>query len=94
MIQDAVSATHFVWGSPPEGGFITFINKAKVRGKKHFGYCFRKAGFEEAGYTKSGLLTLRLPPQKIISAKMPIGYQMQFFPHNKQLHPTVKGRGG
>jgi hypothetical protein len=44
---------------------ITFIDRKKVRKKRDFGYCYRIAGFEPCGETKSGLLALQLLPNKM-----------------------------
>lgn len=62
LIRDAVAATRAYMGEPPEIGMVTFVDRSKVRGKKHFGYCYRMAGFEPCGETKGGLLALQLRP--------------------------------
>jgi hypothetical protein len=46
---------------------ITFVDRKKVkptivRGKKVWGWTYRKAGFVEVGETKGGLLALQLLP--------------------------------
>jgi hypothetical protein len=63
LIRAAVAATRAHWGDPPAEGMVTMIDRARVRGKKHFGYCYRMAGFREAGWTQGGLLILQLLPQ-------------------------------
>jgi hypothetical protein len=72
LILEAISATRAVMGTPPDLGMVTFVDRAKVRptmvrGKQVWGWCFRKAGFQEIGETKGGLLALQLLP-----AAMPI----------------------
>lgn len=68
LIRLAVAATRAHYGEPPSLGMITFINRDRVRptfvrGKKVWGWTYRKAGFEEAGETQGGLLALRLRPE-------------------------------
>ena len=52
LILEAVAATRFQMGEPPEKGMITFIDSKKVlptkiRGRETWGYTYKKAGFEE-----------------------------------------------
>ncbi len=73
LITQAVAATKFHYGEPPELGMVTFINRKMVkptivRGEKVFGWTYRKAGFVEAGETKGGLLCLQLLPGKMPNA--------------------------
>lgn len=68
LIRQAVAATRAHYGTPPDLGMVTFINRSrvrpiKVRGRPVWGWTFRKAGFVEAGETKSGLLALQLWPE-------------------------------
>lgn len=65
MIREAIAITRYFWGTPPDQGMITFVDKGKVRPKRNPGYCFLKAGFESVGETKSGLLVLQLLRDKI-----------------------------
>lgn len=76
LIRDAVAATCWYWGEPPAEGMVTMVDKRKVRGKRHFGLCFRHAGFEEAGYTKGGLLVLQLLPSAMPAPQHPFGVQL------------------
>ena len=67
LIREAVAATRFYYGDPPALGMITFINREKVRptmvrGLATWGWTYRKAGFEEVGETKGGLLALQMLP--------------------------------
>ena len=68
LIREAVSATIAYYGTPPPQGFITFIDRNKVkptmiRGKKHWGRTYELAGFKAVGETKGGLLALQLLPE-------------------------------
>lgn len=74
MILDAIAATRAHYGTPPALGMVTFINREKVRptlvrGVPQWGWCFRKAGFTEAGETKSGLLALQMLPEDMPEAE-------------------------
>ena len=65
LIRQAVAATRAHYGMPPVLGMVTFINRAKVRpimvrGRRTWGWTWRKAGFVEVGTTKGGLLVLQL----------------------------------
>lgn len=62
LIVQAVAATRFEWGVP-ELGMVTFIDPTKVRHKRDFGRCYRRAGFVHVGETKGGLIALQLKPE-------------------------------
>lgn len=65
LILEAVAATRAAWGTPPELGMVTFVDRRHTRSKRHAGYCYRMAGFEEAGRTTDvGLVALVLPPER------------------------------
>lgn len=67
MIRDAVAATRWHYGDPPEHGMITFVDASKVRHKRDPGRCFVKAGFRPiACIVKSRLLVLQM-----LAAEMP-----------------------
>jgi hypothetical protein len=63
LIRAAIAATLYEWANPPELGMVTFIDREKVRRKRDFGRCYRKAGFKEVGETKGGLLAMQLLPE-------------------------------
>lgn len=65
LILLAVAATRAKFGEPPAEGMITFVDAGKIRRKRDPGRCYRKAGFEEVGVTKSGLIALRLSPDRM-----------------------------
>ena len=48
LIRAAIAATRWRWPDTPALGMVTFVDRRKVRGKKHFGLCYRKAGFIDA----------------------------------------------
>lgn len=50
MILDAMRRTERVWGAPPSGGWLTFVDAAAVA-SPNAGYCFKRAGFERVGVT-------------------------------------------
>ena len=68
LIRQAVAATRWRYGEPPELGMISFIDSQHVkpikrRGKEMWGYTYLKAGFQHVGETKGGLLAFQLLPQ-------------------------------
>jgi uncharacterized repeat protein (TIGR02543 family) len=88
LIIDAVMATKWKYGEPPELGMITFVDPRKVagtfirvKGQKilTWGYCFQKAGFEFEGWTKGGLFVLRLKSEKIKDFAIPNNAQQKLF---------------
>jgi hypothetical protein len=79
LIRQAVAATRWHWGEPPALGMVTFVDPTKVRRKRDWGRCYRKAGWAPCGYTKGGLVALRLDPADMPEAVEPIGVQMDFW---------------
>jgi hypothetical protein len=80
LIREAIAATRMVWGDPPELGMVTFVDPRKVRKKRDFGRCYRKAGFKEVGKTKDlGLIALQLLPEDMPDAEQPIHFTMSMF---------------
>lgn len=83
LIRSAVAATRAYYGEPPTLGMITFIDRKKVkpikvRGQDHWGYTYEKAGFKPAGFTKGGLLAMRLDRSDAPPARPALGF---FLPH-------------
>lgn len=72
LITQAVAATRWYYGTPPSLGIVTFVDPSKVRRKRDFGRCYRKAGFIEVGRTKAGLVALQLLPDSMPLAKAPL----------------------
>jgi len=73
LIREAIAVTRWHWPNVPPLGMVTFIDRGKVRRKRDFGRCYRKAGFKVCGETKGGLLALRLAPEDMPEPLMPIG---------------------
>lgn len=71
LIRQAVAATRWRWPSVPELGIVTFVDRAKVRGKRDPGYCYIKAGFRNVGQTKGGLVALQLLPSDMPEPSKP-----------------------
>ena len=81
LIVDALAATRHHFGDPPPLGIVTFIDRAKVRptmvrGSQVWGWTYRRAGFQEVGETKGGLLALQLLPDAMPPARAALGQQM------------------
>lgn len=76
LIREAVAATRWVWHEVPTFGMVTFVDTAKVRRKRDWGRCYRRAGFGECGHTQGGLVALQLLPSGMPPAEMPLGAQM------------------
>lgn len=79
LITQAVQATRWKFGEPPELGMVTFVDPTKVRRKRDFGRCYRKAGFIECGTTKGGLVALQLLPVDMPAAEPPASMQRTLF---------------
>ena len=80
MILEAIAATRWMWGDPPDEGMITFVNRSKVKSKKNPGYCYLIAGFSPAGRTKTRKLhTLHIGPELMPEPEAPIGAELTLF---------------
>ncbi len=79
LIRQAVAATRFLWGAPPALGMVTFVDPAKVRTKRDWGRCYRKAGWHPVGSTKGGLVALQLLPDEMPAPLAPRGVQLSLF---------------
>ena len=79
LIREAVAATRWRFGEPPELGMVTFVDPGKVRRKRDPGRCFRRAGFDLAGQTKGGLVALLLAPDAMPRATAPVRSQGDLF---------------
>lgn len=74
LIGEAVAATRALWGDPPAGGIITFVDAGKVRPKRDPGYCYVRAGWTRLdAHTKGGLIVLRQLPHEMPAAAAPLG---------------------
>jgi hypothetical protein len=77
LIRQAVAATRFIYGEPPDLGLVSFIDRKKVkptivRGNKTWGYTWIKAGFKICGETEGGLLAVQLLPKDMPLAERPV----------------------
>jgi hypothetical protein len=73
LIEQAVAVTLFsLKMPPPDLGFITFVNALKVKSSNP-GYCFKKAGWKQVGFTKKGLHVLQLLPTAFPRPVAPLG---------------------
>lgn len=79
LIRAAVAHTRWAWGDAPDLGMVTFIDTAKVRRKRDFGRCYRRAGFRPCGWTKGGLLALQMVPDAMPEPAEPIRAQGSLF---------------
>lgn len=76
LILEAVAATRFLWGEPPELGLVTMVDRSKVRAKRDPGYCYLRAGFRVLGRTKiNDLIVLGLDPAAMPAPEPPLLYQ-------------------
>jgi hypothetical protein len=73
LITEAIAATRWTWPEVPDLGMITFVDPTKVRHKRDFGRCFRRAGFKPCGMTKSGLHALQILPDAMPTPAAPFG---------------------
>jgi hypothetical protein len=84
LINQAVAATRWKYGEPPELGIVSFVDPRKVRptvrrGKAIFGYCYLMAGWEHVGFTKGGLWAWQQTPDKMPPADSPLGVTSSLF---------------
>jgi hypothetical protein len=84
MIRDAIAATRWKLGAPPEQGLITFVDAAKVERKRQPGRCFRLAGFRKVGVTKqNGLVVLQILPDQMPTSEAPLYASLDLFGGSK-----------
>lgn len=91
LIRQGVAATIWKWGDCPRipwsykgasgfVGMVTFIDRDKVRRKRDYGRCYRKAGFKVIGETKGGLLALGLEVIDMPDPEPPRGAALWLWP--------------
>lgn len=56
------AATEWAWSRWPGERLYTYVNPSKIREKRDPGRCFRRAGWQECGHTRGGLVILELFP--------------------------------
>lgn len=76
LITEAVAATCWIWGEPPKLGFVTFVDTTKVRRKRDWGRCYRKAGWHVCGKTAGGLVALQQLPSNMPAPEPPYNRQL------------------
>lgn len=64
LITAATAATRGHWPALPALGMVTFVDATKTRRKRDPGRCYRRAGWNEVGRTKGGLIALQLLPER------------------------------
>jgi hypothetical protein len=79
LVWQAVAATRWAFGEPPPLGMVTFVDPAKVRRKRDYGRCYRKAGFQPVGRTQGGLVALHLLPERMPEPEPPLGAQQRLW---------------
>ena len=72
LIQEAEAATRSIWGDPPSLGFVSFVDSAKTIKKDKPGWCYLKAGWKPAGFTKGGLHVVQRTPESAPAAYAPM----------------------
>ena len=73
LIGEAVAVTRWFYGDPPALGMVTFVDTAKTRKKRDPGRCYLRAGFQNCGATKGGLVALQLLPDAMPPPLAPSG---------------------
>ena len=71
LVKEAIAITRWVWPDVPALGMVTFIDRGKVKRKRDFGRCYRKAGFKVCGETKGKLLALQISPEDMPQPLIP-----------------------
>lgn len=77
LIREAVAITRFVWPDVPPLGMVTFVDPTKVRRKRDYGRCYRRAGWRVCGATKGGLVALQLLPDEMPEPLAPFATSRQ-----------------
>lgn len=76
LITEAVAATRWKYGDPPDEGMITFIDTDEVQSDNP-GYCYKCAGFGHVGHTKGGLVAVQMRPSAMPSPCAPKNAQLR-----------------
>ena len=90
LITQAVTCTRWQWGDPPALGMVTFVDTTQIRHKRDPGRCFRKAGWQQVGLTKGGLVVLQLLPCDMPPALPASGTQLSLFGAEHALQAGMK----
>lgn len=92
LIREAVACTLHVFGAAPDLGMITFVDASKVRRKRDPGRCYLRAGFEQVGKTRGGLIALQLRPDAMPQSAAPLDSQAHMRPLLRAVREK-QGRG-
>lgn len=68
LIREAIILTREAYGTPPDLGMVTFLDRSrvrpiKVRGVPTWGSTWARCGFRHVGETKAGLMAWQLLPE-------------------------------
>lgn len=83
LITSALAATVWRWQPPStEWAMVTFVDRAKVkptrvRGVDVWGWCYLRAGFQNIGETKGGLLALGIAASDLPAPDAPLGVTLE-----------------
>ena len=78
LITLAVAHTLTEW-EPPELGIVSFVDASRTRDKKDPGRCYREAGWNHVGFTKSGLYVVQQLPGEMPAPRRIPSDQLQLF---------------
>lgn len=78
LIEQAVAATRWFYGDPPELGFITFVLPSAVRSSNP-GYCYQRAGWRKVGAAKDGKPCFQQLPHEMPDPVAPWGVNERLF---------------
>lgn len=79
LIRQAVAATRWYFGAPPDLGMVTFVDPRFVEAKEIMGRCYLEAGFvllDERTKTDD-LLVFQMLPDAMPDPEPPLGAQLQ-----------------
>lgn len=72
LTREAIAATLAEWPDVPSLGIVSFIDPSEVtprmiRGRQTWAHSYFEAGFVHVGYTKAGLWTMQMTPDRMPS---------------------------
>lgn len=78
LIREAIAATRWYFGEPPELGLVSFIDPRFVRAKAQIGRCYLEAGFVQLDRTtQGGLPVFQMLPELMPEPIAPNGAQLR-----------------
>ena len=79
LIVEAIGVTRYFWPDVPRLGIVTFVDESEIESDNP-GYCYKMAGFEHVGYTKTQQLhALQLIPDEFPEPIRPYEPQLMLF---------------